>query len=153
MTTTYTRLLRLRANAIELRQGRYTYVGGLIDDVVIDNDTDEYVVCLNAKLQTLFAPDQFTLIDLAVRQALTGKPLAQWLHGFYSTHAKPFPLAVATLHSLCGSESKHVREYKKDLRKALEALVAACAAYGQVVAYTIVDDIVSFKKSKQTALL
>lgn len=148
----YTRLMRLKANAIELRQGRYSYVGALIDEVYKDELTDEHVVVLNPKLQGLFAADQYTLIDNAVRQALTGKPLSQWLHGFYSTHAKPYPLAVATLHSLCGSESKHIRDFKKDLRKALDALVVACAANGQVINYTIVNDVVSFKKSKQITL-
>lgn len=38
-----------------------------------------------------------------MRHALDGHQLAQWLHGFYASHAKPFPIKIETLHRLCGS--------------------------------------------------
>ena len=35
--------------------------------------------------------------------------LAKWLHGFFATHAKPYPYKVGTLHNLCGSTDKSLR--------------------------------------------
>ncbi|MCP4933390.1 MAG: hypothetical protein GY927_04105, partial [bacterium] len=77
--TLHKRILRLRANAVEIKQGRFTYVGGLIDEAYKDDETQEYIVVLNAKLRSLFTADQFTQIDWNVRHALDGHQLAQWL--------------------------------------------------------------------------
>ena len=49
--------------------------------------------------------------------------LALWLHGFYASHAKPYPLTVAYLHKLSGSQTKQLRYFKKNLA---EALSGAC---------------------------
>lgn len=119
------RLSRLKATALKVKVGQYSYMGSLIDEVYKEEKTREYVIRLNPKLGVLFEHDQFTQVDWVVRQALDGHPLAQWLHGYYSSHAKPFPVKVETLHKLCGSESAQMKHYTQDLRKALEALKAA----------------------------
>lgn len=144
--TLHKRLLRLKANAVEVQQGRYSYAGSLIDDVYRDKETHEYVLILNPKLRPLFATDQFTQIQWAVRHELTGQQLAQWLHGFYASHAQPFPMKVETLHKLCGSEAVLLSDFKKDLRKALDAVVEAGTANGQPFSYKILDDIVHVEK-------
>lgn len=144
--TLHKRLMRLKANAVEVQQGRYSYAGSLIDDVYRDKETQEYVLILNPKLRPLFAADQFTRIDWGVRHALNGKPLAQWLHGYYASHAKPYPISVATLHKLCGSESVLLSDFKKDLRKALDAVTEAGAAHGQPFSNEIKDDLVHVEK-------
>ena len=113
--TLHKRLLRLKANGVEVKQGRFTYIGSLIDEVYKDDETQKYVIVLNPKLRALFEPDQFTQIEWAVRHALDGKPLAQWLHGYYTSHAKPYPVKVETLHKLCGSEAKRLPDFKIDL--------------------------------------
>ena len=102
--TLHTRITRLVANAVEVKQGRYTYIGGLIRFAAKDEETQEWVIELDARLRPLFAADQFTQVEWAVRQALSGQPLAQWLHGFYASHAKPFPMLMETLLRLSGSE-------------------------------------------------
>ncbi|CAD6532279.1 hypothetical protein LMG28727_02916 [Paraburkholderia kirstenboschensis] len=61
------------------------------------------MIVVNPKLQTLFAAEQFTQIDWNVRRA-GRKSLAQWLHGFYASHAKPYPMRTDTLLKLAGSE-------------------------------------------------
>lgn len=73
----HTRITRLRANAVEIKQDGWSYIGGLIDEAYKDNETQEWVIVVSPKLQTLFAADQFTQIDWNVRRALVGKPLAQ----------------------------------------------------------------------------
>lgn len=149
--TLYKRLVRLRANAIEIKQGRHTYVGGLIDGAFKDEETQEWLVMLNPRLQALFAPDQFTQVQWSVRQALDGHQLAQWLHGFYASHAKPFPLKIETLHKLCGSEAGLMSDFAKKLRKALDAVAEASSANGEGFSYDIRGDLVHVEKQAQGA--
>jgi len=120
--TLHNRIERLVANAVTVKQGRYTYIGGLIRFAAKDEETQEWVIELDEKLRPLFAGDQFTQIEWAVRHALDGQQLAQWLHGFYATHAKPFPIKVETLRRLSGSETKELFHYRAELRDALTAL-------------------------------
>ena len=140
--TLQTRIERLRANALTVKQGRYSYIGGLIAGAARDEETQEWVIELDAKMRPLFAGDQFTQIEWAVRHALTGQPLAQWLHGFYATHAKPFPIKIETLLRLSGSENADPYSGKQKLRKALDALTDASATYGEGLSYSINGDLV-----------
>ncbi len=144
--TLHKRLMRLKANAIEVQQGRYSYAGSLIDDVYRDTETHEYVLILNPKLRALFAADQFTQVDWSVRHALDGKPLAQWLHGYYASHAKPYPINVATLLKLSGSENTDPSSGRQTLRKALDALADASEASGQPFSHEIRGDLVHVQK-------
>ena len=144
--TLQNRIERLVANALTVKQGRYTYIGSLIRFAAKDEDTQEWVIELDPRLRPLFAADQFTQIEWAVRHALNGKPLAQWLHGFYTSHAKPFPLKIETLHRLCGSEAKRMTDYKVDLRRNLDAVADASEAHGEGFSYDIRGDLVHVEK-------
>lgn len=144
--TLHKRITRLVANAVTVKQGRYTYIGGLIRFAAKDEETQEWVIELDEKLRPLFAADQFTQVEWAVRHALDGHQLAQWLHGFYASHAKPFPLKVETLHRLCGSEAGLMSDFAKKLRKALDAVAEACAAHGEWFSYEIRGDLVHVEK-------
>ena len=64
--------------------------------------------------------------------------LALWLHGFYASHAAPYPLTVAYLHKLCGSQTKQLWKFKQNLTKALRDL----EALGAIEAFEIVGDLV-----------
>lgn len=145
--TLQTRITRLVANAVTVKQGRYTYIGSLIRFAAKDEETQEWVIELDPKLRPLFAADQFTQIDWAVRQALSGKPLAQWLHGFYASHAKPFPMRMETLLKLAGSENDSPRSAQQKLRKALDDVAEASAAHGQAFSYEIHGDLVHVTKN------
>jgi len=149
--TLHARLLRLKANALEVQQGRYTYIGSLLDEAYKDEETHEYVVVLNPKLRALFEGDQFTQVDWNIRHALAGQPLAQWLHGYYSSHAKPFPVKVETLHEICGSESVEMWKYAQTLRKALDALSGASKANDQPFDYEIRDGLVHVERKASSA--
>lgn len=145
-TILHKRILRLKANAVEIKQGRYTYIGSLVDDAYKDEETHEYVVTLNSKICPLFATDQFTQVEWKVRHALDGKPLAQWLHGWYASHAKPYPLKIETLHRLCGSEAKRMWDFKVDLQKALGFVADASNTNSQPFSYSIQGDLVHIEK-------
>ena len=144
--TLQARIERLRANAVRIKQGRYTYIGGLIDEAYQDEQTQEWVIVLNPKLRALYGPDQFTQIDWAVRRALNGHQLAQWLHGFYASHAEPYALKVETLLKLSGSENENPSSGRQKLRKALDAVAQACEAHGQRFSYEITGDLVHVEK-------
>jgi len=131
------RLLRLTANAVEIVHDHRTYVGSLIEDFKRDEGTGEYVMTLNSKLLPFFDPDQFTQVSWEVRLDLEGKPLAQWLHGFYESHAAPFELRIASLMRWSGSENTNLRSATQKLRKALSAVELACADHGRILRWTI----------------
>ena len=149
--TLHSRIIRLKANAIEVKQGRYTYIGGFIANATKDNETQEWIIEIDPKIESLFAPNQFTQIDWVIRYTLEGKPLAQWLHGFYASHAKPFPVKVETLHQLCGSEAGLMSDFAKKLRRALDAVAEASAAHGEGFSYEIRGDLVHVEKKAQGA--
>ena len=145
------RLSRMKATGVDVHIGRFGYEGSLIDEVYRDKETREYVFRVNAKLRTLFEPDQFTLVDWAIRRELDGKPLAQWLHGFYASHAKPYPVSIAKLHELSGSEAGLLSDFKKDLRRAIDAVAEASKIYNQPFSYEIRDDLIYVEKQASRA--
>lgn len=145
------RITRLRANAIELKQGPYSYIGGLIQNAARDETTHEWLIELDAKLRPLFAADQFTQVDWYVRHALDGQPTAQWLHGFYSSHAKPYPMRAETLLELSGSENSTPTSARQKLRKALDALSKASELHGQFFRYELKDGLIHVEKTPTPA--
>ena len=129
---------RLSATSVSITSGRLTYFGSLIEEGVRDEDTGKYVVVINPKLAKFYGRTQWTQIDWQQRQALRRKPLALWLHGFYASHAAPYPLTVAYLHKLSGSQTKRLRKFKENLTQALRDL----EAIGAIEAFEIVGDLV-----------
>jgi hypothetical protein len=71
----------------------------------------------------LYGGTQWTAIDWKQRQYLRRHPLAQALHAFYSTHAKPHPIKLATLKEVTGSRNSQPASFKRQTRQALKALV------------------------------
>ena len=145
--TLQARIERLVANAVILKQGRYSYIGSMISSAAKDEKTQEWVIRLDERLRPLFANDQFTQIEWSVRLSLDGQPLAQWLHGFYSSHAAPLPIKVETLYSLSGSEAGELWIFTQKLKKALDAVARACAAAGETFAWRIEDGLVFVKRT------
>ena len=133
-----TALERLAGGMVRISDGRRTYFGTLIEGGARDEDTGRYVVDINPKLAAFYGRSQWTQIDRGQRQKLRGKPLALWLHGFYASHAAPYPLSVEYLHKLSGSQTKRLRRFKENLTQALRDLEAV----GAIKAFEIRDDLV-----------
>ena len=129
---------RLAATAVEITSGGRTYFGSLIEGGAREEATGRYVLEINPKLAKFYGRSQWTQIDWEQRQQLRGKPLALWLHGFYASHAKPYPLSVAYLHKISGSQTKRVWKFKQNLIQALEEL----AAVGAIKSFAIRDELV-----------
>lgn len=115
-------LTRLQSAVVEMTDGTKTFSGQLVHNYYIDEITKECVIELNPKLSAIFDKDSWTGLDWEQRKALKGKPLALWLHGFYSTHENPFDYKVETLWRLCGSEAKELFHFREQLGEALPFL-------------------------------
>lgn len=135
------RISRLVGATVEIQTERYSYIGTLIRDAAQDKRTKEWVIEVNPKLRPLFAPDQFTQVQWAVRQELGRNQLAKWLHGFYSSHAKPHPIKAEKLLHLAGSANKR-SGWTQEIRKALTAIAAASAKHGEEFAFEVKDGMV-----------
>ena len=143
---------RLGATWVEISDGRRTFLGSLIEGGARDEDTGRYVLEINPQLAKFFGPTRWTQIDWGQRQKLRGKPLALWLHGFYASHAAPYPLRVEYLHKLSGSRTKQLKHFKQNLVRALRDLEAV----GAIQAFEIRDELVHVRtvpsKSQQKHL-
>lgn len=114
---------RLRSGTVEIKRLEDVRVfgGGLIANYFRDDATDEWIVIFDEKMLALYDAG-YTHIDWEQRQALQDNSLAQWLHGFYSSHAEPYPYKVETLQNLCGSTVTRLGDFRKQLRVALAAM-------------------------------
>ncbi len=141
---------RLKATALKIKIGKVSYEGSLINEVYRDHGERSqrvYVIRLNPRLRVLFCDDQFTDVDWSIRRALRGKLLAQWLHGFYSSHARSYDLKVETLHRLCGSCAKSLSDFRKDLRRSLEAVKLESNNAGKPFNYLFKGQLVQVEKT------
>lgn len=143
--TLHRRILRLKATALEMScnvQGRrVTYIGSLIHDAIQDERTKRYVVVINVAWRPFFEAAHFTYIDWVIRNELDGKPLAQWLHGFYSTHEQPYPLTVQFLHKLSGSDTACMRSFRQLLKHSASEWAHASVRHGSQVDVSLLGDV------------
>lgn len=111
-------LTRLSACLIEIGDGVNFYSGHLINDFYRNEVEFEYTLTLNPKMLSFFSNESWTGLDFDKRKELKGKSIAKWLHGFYSTHAKPLPYKVETLKTLCGSKAE-LKGFRQTLKRSL----------------------------------
>lgn len=150
--TLKSRLSRMNTCALVVQVGPLIhYEGSLINEIYRDEHSRHCIIRLTPGLNKMFERDQFTQIHWAVRQTLNGHYLAQWLHGFYSSHAAPFPLRIETLHRLSGSKTTDQSKFRQLLRKALDALGRASTDHGQPFSYCMEGNLVKIKKTPSKA--
>jgi TrfA protein len=134
-------IIRLTACAVEIRHEGRVYFGSLIESGVKDEVTSHYTISINKKLNRLFGDNGWTAIDWQQRLLLRRKPLAQALHAYFSSHERPYPVKLATLQELTGSQNKQQSDFKRKVKTALEALIAI----GFLASYLIEEDLVTVK--------
>jgi hypothetical protein len=116
-------LKQLNTCSFEIRvAGKRVYVGTPVSEFARDDETGRAVIRLATGLKNLFGKGMWSTLQWEQRLVLKKHPLALWLHGFYSSHAKPLPYKVETLQELSGSNIKELRYFKKALKKALDRL-------------------------------
>lgn len=139
-------IARLRAGTVEITwtKDKKTFIGGLVSQAYRDEETQRYVVVFDPKMVQLYE-NGYSHIDWEQRQALGMNNLAKWLHGFYATHADPYPYKVETLRTLCGSATKELRKFRQLLKGALDELMAIGAISGWEISD---DDLVSIQNKR-----
>lgn len=116
-------LLRLNACVVSIsyttKAGQRHYNGNMVFEHTRD-EKQQLVIQLNPRIAALFDRSSWSTLQLEQRHQLKRQPLAQWLHGYLSSHARPFPIKVETLRTLSGSNAKHLRQFRAELRGAME---------------------------------
>ena len=127
---------RLGSCLVEITIARKTYFGSLLEGWR-DEDTGRYCLEINPKLKNLYDAG-WTAIDWQQRKALSRKPLALWLHGYYASHVDPYPVSIEKLRQWSGSQTKRLRRFKEALIQALEDL----KGIGAIMNFEIKDNLV-----------
>ncbi|MBT9100579.1 TrfA protein [Methylovulum psychrotolerans] len=136
-------VIRLTACAVEISHEGKTYFGSLIESGAKDELTSHYNIKLNRQLIRLYSESTWTAINWDQRTQIRKKPLAQALHGYYSSHKTPYPLKLTTLQRITGSRNKQPASFKRQCHIALDELVKI----GFLQSYEIEGDTVSVKRS------
>jgi len=113
-------LNRLTTAIVTVQVDRINFRGAMISYLRRDEEGKQELG-LHPRMIDLYKAG-WTQIEWTQRNALRGYPLAQWLHGFYCTHAEPFPLKVSTVLRLSGSENTHLTSFRQKLKDALALL-------------------------------
>lgn len=134
-------IIRLNSCTVEiLINNSKVYFSSLIESGVKDELTGHYIIQLGKSLIKLYK--QNTWLDFEQRASLRRKPLAQFLHGYYSSHKNPYPVKVESLHKLSGSKNKQMANFKTKIASALDELVKIEV----LESYIIEGDLIQIKK-------
>ena len=136
---------RLSGCSVEITIARKTYFGSLLEGYR-DEDTERYRLEINPKLKSLYDTG-WTAIDWQQRQQLRRKPLALWLHGFYASHADPYPMRIEKLRQLSGSRTKTLFHFTANLKRALNDL----KAIGTILDFEIKDGLVYVEREPSSS--
>jgi hypothetical protein len=101
-----------------------------------------YRVTIAPKLAELFSDVRYTLLEWQQRLALPDG-LATWLHGYYASHKKPYPIKLGTIHEGAGLTIERKDNLKQKVERALDALVEV----GFLESWEIKSDLVSVKRA------
>ena len=123
-------ITRMIACAVEIKHEGKFYIGPLIEKAGgVENVGREgepqcrYALRLNRDLINLYGETQWTAILWEQRLQLRRQPLAQALHGYYSSHRTPLPVKVETLRKFVGSTNEQKAGFKRHLKQALNELM------------------------------
>jgi len=122
-----TSLRRLKRGTVDVAwrgagQRQMAYTGSLIAEYERETTSKLYKVSLFPKIKILFEPTSLTYLQWQDRKLLIRAPLAQWLHSYFSSHARPFPVTVAFLQEKSGHASSRRADFLRTLRAAVEVL-------------------------------
>ena len=130
----FDQISRLVSGTIRLTSPNTRYEGHLLDDASTPHDQAELpqhrrhiTYRLNPKFARLYAESSFTLFDTQERSRLKGRgsELAKWLHLWIIGNAEQYPHKVETIRELCGSNTRDLKEFRRQLRRALDLLKEA----------------------------
>jgi hypothetical protein len=136
-------IIRLNACSVQIQHAGKTFFGSLIESGFRDDKTQRYIIKLSQELIKLYGKTEWTGVNWQQRDLLKRKPLAMSLHGYYSSHQKPFPIKLETLQKFSGGRNKQPAGFKIKVNKALDELVKV----GFLTDFSITGDLVSVTKN------
>lgn len=120
------RAKRLSFGKITIKFKNKEYFGSLIDDVIIDKNSDGKIsIKFNKRIASYFAENDHTFIESNIKRYLGDSQLNRWLFNFYESHTNPIPYKLEYLQELCRSCTE-LRDFK---RKVKESLIEIKKAY------------------------
>ena len=143
--------MKLTAVTIKSKNQKQAYAGALIRDYAYDESDGSgnasWMVRFEPTIARLFVNEAPTFLEWSQRKTLgTRSNLAQWLHGYFSSHSEPFPISVSKVHELSKSQQKSMANFKIRCREALELLIQC----GCLVSYNInTGDMIHVVKAKR----
>ena len=115
--------MRLRAQSIRIKSGRYSYVGGLVRNFYHDEQTGEWVAEIDSAISSLFGHGDWTQLEWE-RRKLVRSHLGRWLLAFFEC-SKPtgrpprIIYGIQKLHQMSGSRIKEMRSFKYKINQEL----------------------------------
>lgn len=115
--------MRLRAQSIRIKSGRYSYVGGLVRNFYHDEQTGEWVAEIDSAISALFGHGDWTQLEWE-RRKLIRSHLGRWLLAFFEC-SKPtgrpprIIYGIKKLHQMSGSRIKEMRSFKYKINQEL----------------------------------
>lgn len=116
-------IIRMTSCTLTVTNGKTTFSDRIIDKFYIDEETKHYRAVLGRHAIKLFGDNEWTALEEKQRRSLVKKPLASFLHGYYSSHEKPLPVSIEFLTSISGSKNSQKAGFKRNIKNALEELV------------------------------
>jgi hypothetical protein len=117
-------LSRLQATALQISSKRLNT--GVSVSLIVSfqwRGLTRWRVKIEPEMKQLFPEDYYTRVQWEQRLSLPSG-IASKLHSYFASHRQPLPVKVCHLQELCGSQAAP-SEFRKSLRAALDALVAA----------------------------
>jgi hypothetical protein len=146
------RLCRLNSGEVTiLKDGDLLFNGPLLQNFCQHEKSGYIVTCIDHQTRNMLATSDFTNLDWEIRQSLNGKLLAQWLHGYYSSHAAPIPIGTQTLKLFCGSKTVESYKFNQLLRCSLNDLREAHNRHGKAFEYKVIEGNVHVTKAPSVA--
>ena len=120
------------ACAVEIKIKRKIYVGSLIENFKLDEDTGQYIIQINPDIARLFEAG-YTLQEKEARKVLT-HDLTKWLLGYVNTHkatkTNPHRITLKQLQELCGADYGRLRDFKSKIINSIQQLLENKAIKG-----------------------
>lgn len=119
---------RLKANEVRVENEKHSrgVAISMIHDYEFEGGGDKgtkYRVRIHPNLILLFAGSTSTRLTWKPYRSLT--PIARRLYDYFASHKAPFPLKLATFHSMCNSSCSTERKWRSMVKAACSEIVAA----------------------------
>jgi hypothetical protein len=131
---------RLSATNLEITSKRLNsgIAVSLIRKYRFDDTSNLMQIEIEPEIQALFSNNNYTLSGWSQRLSLSAG-LSTWLHAYYASHSKPFPIKLETIAGGAGIHFSQKSGLKRSIKKSLDELVSV----GFLEKYDIKDDLVS----------